>query len=144
MIDQFNGMKDTEDEAFDVLAVRASTGRLVGVYWGSREEICDAVDEVTDPNECECQACEPGGMQFGCFLDGEEISVQEFAKQEQAAMAADEDDDEDIEMPEISFEGLSQRSFDIFSADYPWHPLVPRGYQYIAGFGLQKIASEWN
>ena len=142
MIDRFNDIGSVDDEDLGVLVVRSSTGQLVGVYWGSRYDICNAVDEVTDPNECEFQMCEPGGILFSCFLGDEEISVQEYSQQADAVIDADDDLSADI--PDIAFEGFCDNSLDIFSNDGPWHPLVPSGYRYIAGFGLQKIESEWN
>ena len=128
----------TEGEAdLGPVLVISPTGMLVGIFWGTRFDICEAIDEITDPNECKFRRCGPGGIQLGCFQGEQEISLPVYS---QAIESAPEG-----EHIEVRLEGFSDSAIDwLDTNEVEWLPVVPPGYMYSAGVGLTKTGTDWN
>ena len=128
----------TESDAdLDPILVISPTGMLVGVFWGTRFDICEAIDEITDPNGCKFRRCGPGGIQLGCFHGEQEISLPVYSKAIESASES--------EPIEVRLEGFSDSSVDwLDTNDVEWLPVVPPGYMYSAGVGLTKTGTDWN
>ena len=126
-----------QDAEFGPVVVSSAAGMPVGVFWGTRFEICEAIDEITDPNGCKYRICPTGGIHLGCFHGEEELTVAAYNEAQASTF-----DDDSLEM---RFEGVSHSALEwLGESDSQWLPIVPAGYQYLAGGGLTKIDTEWN
>ena len=127
----------TEGEAdLGPVLVISPTGMLVGIFWGTRFDICEAIDEITDPNECKFRRCGPGGIQLGCFQGEQEISLPVYNKAIESAPEG--------EHIEVRLEGFSDSAIDSTRTMRNGCRSCHQATCTPGGVGLTKVDSDWN